>query len=153
METKKQSKLWELLVPRYSNEGIEYLVEHHKEWDEKVRQLSGGITILKTAKGNWLSPEGRLFVEEMIPVRICCDEENIEKIIDQTLRHYNQKAVFAYELSSNVKVKHNHHQKTPKENVNPQEKANSKEYNNCYPLSEDRDVRQEFDYFTIDLRN
>jgi hypothetical protein len=99
-------KLWEVLVPRYSNQGAEYPIEYHKAWDEGVRQLAGGITILKTAKGHWVSPKGELFVDEMIPVRIYCDEEIIEKIIDHTLRYYEQKAVFAYELSSNVKVKH-----------------------------------------------
>ncbi|MBI4448362.1 aminotransferase class V-fold PLP-dependent enzyme, partial [Candidatus Woesearchaeota archaeon] len=30
-----------------------------------------------------------LFVEEMIPVRIYCSEENIDKIIELTLQHYN----------------------------------------------------------------
>lgn len=106
MEKQNQSKLWEILVPRCSNEGIEYAVEYHKNWDEKVRQLAGGITLLRTAKGHWVSPSGQMFVEEMIPVRIYCDEENIEKIIEHTLRYYKQEAVFAYEVSSNVKVKH-----------------------------------------------
>lgn len=103
---KQNQRIWEILIPKYSNEGIEYPVEYHKLWDEKIRQLAGGITILKTAKGQWISPNGQLFVEEMIPVRIYCSEENIEKIIGYTLQHYEQKAVFAYEISSNVKVKH-----------------------------------------------
>jgi len=35
---------------------------------------------------------------------LCFPEKEIEKIIRLTLEHYNQEAVMAYELSSNVKV-------------------------------------------------
>lgn len=100
------SKLWEILVPRFSNEGIEYTIEYHREWDETVRDIAGGITILKTGKGHWINPEGKTFIEEMIPVRIYCSEENIETIMQHTLEYYYQEAVFAYEVSSNVKVLH-----------------------------------------------
>ena len=104
MEVRK--KLWEILVPRKSNEGVEFAVEYHQEWDKKVREIAGGVTILRTAKGQWINPEGRAFIEEMIPVRVYCLEGEIEKIIDYTLVYYDQEAVFAYEISSNVKVRH-----------------------------------------------
>jgi len=65
----KKKTLWELLVPRYSNGGKEYPVKYHQEWDEKVRVIAGGITILKTARGHWINSEGKVFIEEMIPVR------------------------------------------------------------------------------------
>lgn len=97
--------LWEILVPTHSNEGIEYSLDYHHAWDEKVRKISEGLTILKTAKGQWISPDGELFVETMIPVRIVCDEPSIDQIIDITLNHYDQKAVLTYEISSNVKLK------------------------------------------------
>ena len=98
--------LWEILVPKCDNTGKEYDLAHHHKWDERVRSLAGGLTILKSAKGQWISPEGQLFSEQMIPVRIYCDEPSIESILNLTLQHYDQKAVMAYEVSRNVKLKH-----------------------------------------------
>ncbi len=96
--------LWEILVPNCSNAGSKYSLDHHREWDEKVRSISGGLSILKTAKGQWISPDGKIFFDEMIPVRIYCDEDSIDKIITLTIEHYDQKAVLAYEVSSKVKL-------------------------------------------------
>lgn len=104
MQSRKK-ELWEILVPKYSNNNVEYTLDYHHKWDEQVRNIAGGITILRTAKGHWVNPGGNIFVEEMIPVRIYCSEQNIEKIIDLTLEHYEQEAVFAYKISSEVKVK------------------------------------------------
>jgi len=94
--------LWEILVPKYSNEGVEFPLTHHQEWDKKVRKLTGGLTILKKAKGQWVNLEGKLFSEDMIPVRIHCSEPIISEIIDLTLGHYHQEAVLAYEISERV---------------------------------------------------
>lgn len=96
--------LWEILVPSYSNEGIEHELDHHKRWDEKVRAISGGLTIFRTARGQWVNQEGRLFFDRMIPVRVYCKESDIDKIIDLTLDHYQQEAVLAYQVSTNVKL-------------------------------------------------
>lgn len=94
----------EILVPDYSNGGKQYPLLHHKEWDEKVKEIVGGLTILKTAKGEWINQDGILFIDKMIPVRIYCTEFEIDKIIQLTLNHYDQEAVLAYEISSNVKL-------------------------------------------------
>ncbi len=96
--------LWEILVPNCSNENVKYSLDYHHQWDEKVRAISGGLTILKKAKGQWISDGGRLFSEEMIPVRIYCDEASIDQIIELTMVHYQQEAVLAYEISSRVKL-------------------------------------------------
>ncbi len=101
--------LWEILVPNYSNENVKYSLEYHHQWDKKVRGISGGLTILKTAKGQWVNEERVLFSEEMIPVRIYCDEESIDRIIELTMEHYQQEAVLAYEVSSRVKLVHKDH--------------------------------------------
>ena len=99
--------MWEILVPYVNNKGEKYPIEHHWNWDEYVKQLSnGGLTIHKTAKGHWMSPEGKIFKEKMIPVRILCTEEQIESIIKFTISHYDQEAVLAYEISNNVKLRH-----------------------------------------------
>lgn len=106
MESSTAKKLWEILVPQYSNDGIEYTIEYHCVWDEQIRKIAGGVTILRTAKGHWTNPAGVVFAEEMIPVRIYCTEESIDRIIKHTLDYYSQEAVFAYEISSNVKLVH-----------------------------------------------
>lgn len=61
--------LWEILVPTMMN-GKPVMTKYHKVWDEKVRAISNGLTILKSAKGEWVSSSGELFAERMIPVRI-----------------------------------------------------------------------------------
>jgi len=98
--------VWEILIPRCSNNCREYSVKYHQAWDKKVREIAGGITILKAAKGHWINPKGKLFVEEMIPVRVYCTEKDIDKIIDFTINYYKQEVIFAYKISSKMKIKH-----------------------------------------------
>lgn len=101
-----KKKLWEILVPSASNSGKHYSLDYHHKWDEKVRDIAGGMTVLRSAKGHWIDPKGREYEEKMVPVRIYCDEKSIDKIIDFTLEYYDQKAVMAYEISSKVKLVH-----------------------------------------------
>jgi hypothetical protein len=97
-----QKTLWEILVPQYSNEGIKYELTHHRKWDEYVRSVSNGLTISDVVKGQWESNDCQVFIEPMIPVRIYCDKQSIDKIVQYTITHYSQKAVIAYEISSKV---------------------------------------------------
>ena len=98
-------KLWEILVPASSPEK-EFTYEHHKKWDSYVKSLAGGLTILKPAKGEWISPDGKLFIDRVIPVRIKCKEKHIKKIIKFTIQHYDQEAVMAYKVSDKVILIH-----------------------------------------------
>jgi hypothetical protein len=98
--------LWEILVPKQTNTGEEIPVEFHHVWDESVREISGGLTILKTAKGHWVNPDGELFVEPMIPVRIVCSKKQMKQIVDLTAAHYEQEAIMFYRISKKVKIKH-----------------------------------------------
>jgi len=93
--------LYEVLVPA-SSPGKRFSYEHHKKWDEFVREVSGGLTVLRGVKGEWVGPTGTLFVDRMIPVRVICTEEEIEEIINFTITHYDQEAVLAYKLSDTV---------------------------------------------------
>jgi hypothetical protein len=96
-------QLWEILVPSVANDGAKYSLDHHKFWDRQVRDISGGLTVLKPAKGHWRPPESAEYqVEEMIPVRLLCTREQIERVVDFTLEHYDQKAVLAYRISDEV---------------------------------------------------
>jgi hypothetical protein len=59
------------------------------------------------AKGQWINPEtGDLFQERMIPVRILATREQIEKVVDLTLRYYDQLAVLCYKVSDEVILKY-----------------------------------------------
>lgn len=96
-----KEQMWEILVPA-SNDEQEFSYEHHKDWDAYVRSITGGVTIMKTAKGEWLSPAGKLYKDRMIPCRIICNQEQISNIIDFTIEHYQQEAVLAYKISNDV---------------------------------------------------
>lgn len=99
------NELWEILVPTTMNDKP-VRKRHHQQWDNYVRKLSGGLTVLHPAKGQWIEPDsGKLLSERMIPVRVACTKKHIDKIIEFTLTHYNQLAVMAYKLSNEVIIK------------------------------------------------
>lgn len=89
-------RLFEILVPTIRNSGKPIRTRMHREWDRRVRFITGGLTVLAPAKGQWVAGCGTLFNERMIPVRV----------IDLTIQFYDQLAVMYYELSNNVRIKH-----------------------------------------------
>ena len=93
--------LYEILVPA-SSKGAKFSYEHHKEWDEKVKEIADGLTVLKTGRGEWVSPNGETFYDRVIPVRIACSKEQIMKILKFTKEHYKQLAIFCYKVSEEV---------------------------------------------------
>lgn len=95
-------EMWEILVPANDNDGVVIATEQHHVWDDMVRELSGGLTVLDPVKGQWIDHENQLFKEPMIPVRVLADREIINQIIDLALDFYDQKAVLAYKISSEV---------------------------------------------------
>ena len=100
-------KMWEILVPTIRNDGRPIHTRFHKVWDSKVREISGGLTILTPAKGQWVSPAGELFSERVIPVRILATEDEMEQIIEVTLEHYDdQEAILAYVVSTQYVLKY-----------------------------------------------
>lgn len=98
--------MWEILVPTVNNDGKPFRTKYHRVWDNKVQEISGGLTILNPTKGKWVSPCGELFHERMIPVRIIATRDEIEEIIDITMEYYSQLAILAYKVSSEVILKH-----------------------------------------------
>jgi hypothetical protein len=98
-------ELWEILVPtRVNNKDV--LLAFHHAWDEKVRKISGGLTIYRAAVGQWISPQGKTIRERMIPVRIACNYNQINQIADITAVHYKQDAVMFYLVSEKVQITH-----------------------------------------------
>lgn len=98
--------LWEILVPTISNEGKPYRTRYHRVWDAKVREISGGLTIMNPVKGQWISSDEKLFAERMIPVRIIATKNEIENIVDMTIEYYDQLAVLAYKVSDDIILRH-----------------------------------------------
>lgn len=103
-------KLFEILVPTVMlndhGQVRPIRVRFHRVWDKKVRAISGGLTIFPPAKGQWVAPDGDLFVERMIPVRVACSPEEMSKIADMTAAYYKQEAVMYYTISNEVTIKH-----------------------------------------------
>ena len=100
--SKANTELWEILVPTVRNDGRPFRTRYHRVWDAKVRELSGGLTIMPVAKGQWVAPDGKLFLERMIPVRIIATREQIDAIVKMTIGYYDQLAVLAYRISEVV---------------------------------------------------
>jgi hypothetical protein len=103
MSTEKS--LWEILVPTVRNSGKPFHLRYHRIWDAKVREISGGLTVMPVAKGQWVY-QNEIFRERMIPVRIIATREEIDKIIDFTAKYYEQIAVMAYKVADDVIVKY-----------------------------------------------
>jgi len=98
--------LWEILVPTVRPNGAPIRLRFHRVWDQKVREISGGLTILQPARGQWVSPSGELHAERMIPVRIACTEQEMQAIAKMTLDYYEQQAVFYYKVSDEAYILH-----------------------------------------------
>lgn len=101
------TELWEIYVPTVRNDGRPYRTRFHRVWDDQVRAVSGGLTILKPVFGQWVDEgDETVYKERMIPVRIACTREQIETIIDLTLKHYDdQIAIFCFRVSDEVIIR------------------------------------------------
>ena len=98
-------RLYEILVPTVRSNGKPYRTRFHRVWDAKVREITSGLTILTPTRGQWVSPSGELFSERMIPVRIMCTREQIDRIADMSAAYYEQQAIMFYAISSEVEIK------------------------------------------------
>lgn len=98
-------KVWEILVPTQMNNGKSIRARFHRVWDAEVRKRTGGLTVLSpNIKGEWMSPDGEVFSERMIPVRILCTEEEIHSIAQLTKTYYRQEAIMFYCIAEHVKI-------------------------------------------------
>jgi hypothetical protein len=100
----EEVKLYEILVPTiYGDTNKPIRTRHHKKWDERVKKLAGGLTILSPGKGVWVH-EGKDYLEKVIPVRIMCEEKTMKSIVDITLQHYRQISVMYYVVSDECHI-------------------------------------------------
>lgn len=100
----QKPELWEILVPTVRNDGRPFRLRYHRVWDERVKAISGGLTILTPAKGVWVSPSQETFKERMIPVRIMGTREEILEIAQMSKKYYEQEAIMIYKISSEVLI-------------------------------------------------
>jgi len=97
--------MWEVLIPTlHYGSGNPIKTRFHRIWDEKIRKITGGLTIMPVAKGQWVNPNNTLFVERMIPVRIMCSEKQIQIILKLTKEYYRQEALMYYRISDSVEI-------------------------------------------------
>lgn len=96
--------LWQILVPTIRNDGRPIKTRFHRVWDAKVRNISGGLTIVPPVIGQWENPEenGKLYKERMIPVQIACTTDEIIEIANMSKKYYEQEKIFVYLLSEKV---------------------------------------------------
>lgn len=98
--------LWEVLVPTVRNDGRPFYLRYHKIWDEKVKAISGGLTIMKPAKGQWIDPKTNdLYEDRTIPVRFIATREQMLRIVDMTCVYYEQLAVLCYRIADEVVIR------------------------------------------------
>ncbi len=98
-------KMFNILVPTVRRVGgVPYKTRFHRVWDEKVRAITGGLTIQPPNRGQWVGPDGALYSERMIPVLFAATEEQCDEIMAMTLVYYDQLVVLCWEVISNVKL-------------------------------------------------
>ena len=111
-------ELWEVLVPKthlvevvrfnpithVGNKGFvveDIPLDHHKLFDDFVKNITDGLTIGRTNVGYWVDNKDTIR-EKMIQVRIYCTQNQINEIVEFTAKHYQQKAVMFYKVSDKV---------------------------------------------------
>ncbi|TIW53841.1 MAG: hypothetical protein E5V54_24065 [Mesorhizobium sp.] len=98
--------LWQILVPCNYNNGKPVRTRHHREWDKRIRAITGGLTILSPGKGQWVDPAtDTLYQDRVIPVQIIATAEEMERIADITNQHYRQLAVMYFKMSETAIIR------------------------------------------------
>lgn len=95
-------KLWEILVPTVRNDGRPFRLRYHRVWDERIKAIAGGLTVVTPVRGTWVSPNSETFKERMIPVRIMCSRDEIMEIATMSKTYYEQEAIMVYKVSDEV---------------------------------------------------
>jgi hypothetical protein len=98
-------ELWEILLPTTDAvTGLHIQKSYHQVWDDKIRALTGGLTIHAVAQGQWVNKEdgNKLNRELMIPVRIACTRDQVNEILKITKEYYKQIQVMAFKISNEV---------------------------------------------------
>ena len=99
--------LYQIMVPCNYNDGRPVKTRHHRVWDSYVRNITCGLTIMPPSKGQWVDKtDDKLYMDRVIPVNIIATEEEMNKIADITMKHYDQLAVMYFKLSDHAVIKY-----------------------------------------------
>ncbi len=104
VDSSESRQLWEILVPTIRNDGRPFRLRYHRVWDERVKAISGGLTIVAPVRGVWVSPDSETFKERMIPVRIMCTKTEIMAIARMSKDYYEQLAIMVYLIATEVYI-------------------------------------------------
>lgn len=99
----KSLPLWEILIPTANNDGSIFNRIVHEAWEDFAVKLTGGLSQLTPIKGVW-TDKGKTYREEMLPYRVRCDEETIERLVRFAGRHYEQLAMMFYAVSNDCRI-------------------------------------------------
>lgn len=89
------------MIPKKYNNGKRIPKSAVEKWEKKVVDIGEGFTAHAIAKGAWYDPDAaRVKTEDMRPVDILCQREQIKEIAALTSKVFKQKAVFYYKAAS-----------------------------------------------------
>lgn len=109
-EISTEKLMWELLVPTRGNDGTPFTRRHHRHFDNYIKDISGGLTLVSPVRGDWVDPSSNVeYTERMIPVRALCTRHEIVEIAKEAARWYDQIAVLATLVSVETVVVTNPH--------------------------------------------
>lgn len=96
------NSLYEILIPVYYNDGDAIPSKVITEWTDFTIKLAGGLTRFPEVIGSWRSQNGKVYTEYMVPFRVACKKEDMEKLAELALRLFKQEAIMITEVSNNV---------------------------------------------------
>jgi hypothetical protein len=99
--------LWEIFIPKNHNKEMIYGVSHHREWNRKVTKETNVILLSSSSYKEKSCPtiEEPFFSEEMLLLRVYCTQEELDRILDITVDHYDRDKIIAFKISENMIVK------------------------------------------------
>lgn len=85
-------RLYEVLVPCQTNDGVP--ANNHDTLVAWIRGLCGGVTVCPRVDGHWVGEGGKLYVEQMLPVRMVTTQEQAVRIATVVRDTFRQECVF-----------------------------------------------------------
>jgi hypothetical protein len=99
----KGRSLWNILIPCADNSGRKFPLFVRRMWNEQVRRMTDGMSIMQAITGEWRNPEnGRIVREKMIPVSLLMTQREIAELAQFTRTLFKQNCVMYYRVSSEV---------------------------------------------------
>jgi len=98
-------EMWEFLLPMINVARHRITFTEYLEWGNEVKKITTGLVLLPFENASWCDSDGVLFKDGMVPVRVTCNKEHVQDIIELTLTYYQQPAIMAYKISDTCVVR------------------------------------------------